>query len=70
MSDRDPAALRFAIMQFVRLAGMACAVAGAIVLSERWIAAPEIGAVLLVGGALAFFLIPLLLARRWRTPDR
>lgn len=66
---RDPAARRFALLQLVRLGGVALALAGALILAGRWDAPQALGAVLLLAGALDFFFVPRYLARQWRSPE-
>lgn len=69
MADPDPAAARYAVIQLARLSGMAIVVIGAAMLGGA-IPGPRALAVgLFVGGAVEFFAVPLLLARRWRSPD-
>lgn len=65
----DPARQRFFTIQAVRLAGVALAVLGALVLA-RIVPLPEVaGYVLLLLGAADVFILPQVLARRWRTPQ-
>ena len=66
MADSDPAAGRFFLLQLLRLACMGVAVAGGILFGRY---GNDLGGVLLVLGALAFFTLPRLLARRWKSPD-
>ena len=67
MDQRDPAAGRYFMLQLARFGGAGVALAGAMILAGR-IAAPEAaGALLLIAGAAAFFFLPQLLARRWRS---
>ncbi|WP_225207817.1 hypothetical protein [Novosphingobium huizhouense] len=73
MSTRDPAFARFAALQAVRLAGALIALAGVLVSSGNvaWLKAvpPEAGFPLLLVGMAAFFFVPPLLARRWKSRD-
>lgn len=68
MSD-DPARARFAIITFVRLAGVALVLLG--ILAARGVfALPELfayGAIML--GLFGVFVAPRILARRWRSPE-
>jgi uncharacterized membrane protein HdeD (DUF308 family) len=72
VSRRDPAAARFMAMQAVRLAGVAMVLAGLLVVAGP----PDVlgnlpdvaGYILLAAGLIDVFLVPTLLARRWRTP--
>ena len=61
---------RFFLLQMVRLGGAVMAMIGAVILSGRLIDMPELGYVLLVLGAVEFFLLPNLISRGWRTPDQ
>jgi len=72
MSDRDPAAARFAIIQLVRFGGVALVLLGLAIQSGRVAALAEIpamvGYVFIAVGLVDVFVAPALLARRWRTP--
>ena len=61
---------RFMKLQLIRLGGVAMAMLGAVIISGRLIDLPELGYVLLVLGALEFFLLPNLVAKNWRSPDQ
>lgn len=71
-TDRDPAVARFAVLQAVRLTGAMLVLLGVLALSQRMPALagiPEIaGYVIIAVGLADFFVIPLLLARRWKSP--
>lgn len=59
---------RWAVIQAVRLGGVALVLVG-ILIRYAVISAPmEIGLVLIAIGLVDVFLVPTLLARRWRTP--
>lgn len=63
----DPAKTRFLTIQAVRLSGVALAVLGALVLALI-VPLPEVVGYLLIAlGALDVFVLPLVLARRWRS---
>lgn len=68
MAEHDPAAGRYAIMQLARFGGMAMVVIGAAMLGGAIQGPREIAIALFIGGAVEFFLVPLMLARRWRSP--
>lgn len=70
MAESDPARGRFAVLQLVRLAGLGVVLLGALFYVGRLGNAPELGAMLLIAGAAAFFFLPRLLARRWKSPDQ
>ena len=63
----DPAKARFLTIQAVRLSGVVLAVLGALVLGLVLPLPEIIGYVLLVLGALDVFVLPLILAKRWRS---
>jgi hypothetical protein len=65
----DPARRRFFTIQAVRLAGVASVVFGMLIVS-RQIAWPAwLGYLLLAIGLVDVFVIPVKLARKWRTPQ-
>lgn len=69
MTERDPAAARFAVIQIMRLAGVAMVVLGMLAATGRLSQLPEwAGYLLLVIGLADVFVMPTLLARRWRSP--
>ena len=70
MDNRDPAAARFWLMQLLRLSGAVLVMIGAAIMAEAIDLPFAIGLVLLLLGFTEFFVIPRLLARRWRTPDQ
>ena len=73
MSERDPAAARFAVLQAVRLSGALIALAGVLVASGNvaWLRSvpPFVGMPLVLVGMADFFFVPPLLARRWKSRD-
>ncbi|WP_338466706.1 hypothetical protein RXV95_14310 [Novosphingobium sp. ZN18A2] len=72
--DPDPAIARFAILQAMRLSGALLVLLGAVTLSRRFAALntiPDTAAYAIMAvGLVDFFVVPLLLARRWRSPRR
>jgi len=60
------AAKRFWILQGLRLAGLGLALAGAMAIAGTLDLNEAQGAVLLIGGAVAFFLLPVLMAKHWK----
>jgi hypothetical protein len=68
MSERDPAAARFAIIQAVRLSGVGFVIAGILMASARTPLPEWIGYPLLAAGLVEVFVIPQILVRKWRTP--
>lgn len=68
MSD-DPARARHGIISAVRLAGVVLVLLG-VLESRGFLGLPGGAAYVMVGvGLLGVFLAPLILARRWRTPE-
>jgi hypothetical protein len=67
--DDDKARNRFLAISLLRLAGALLVMFGLVVAAGRLLDVPPIaGMVMVLVGALAFAVVPLLLARRWRTP--
>ena len=71
MSGRDPAAARFAAIQLVRLGGVAMVLVGLLIEAGRIGALAGVpgwvGYGLAAIGLVEVFLLPRLLARRWRS---
>lgn len=68
MND-DPAKARFFIINLVRLTGVAMILVG-VLATQRRIDLPEAAAYLLIAlGMIEVFVVPRLLARRWRSPE-
>ncbi|MDE2303825.1 MAG: hypothetical protein KGK11_14865 [Sphingomonadales bacterium] len=57
----------FAVLQFMRLSGIAFVLAGAAMLAGKIHLPPVIGAGFLVLGAIEGLVLPALLAKRWRS---
>ncbi len=68
--SRDPALPRFMALQVARLGGAVIALLGVVILShgQKMLAAvPDaVGDMLIVAGAVAFFFVPVALAKRWK----
>ena len=65
---KDPAKARFIAIALVRLSGALLVLFG-LMITERRVDLPwALGAVLTVAGFFDVFVMPKLLARRWRTP--
>jgi len=69
--SRDPALPRFMMLQAARLGGAALALFGVVILSHGQPALAHLpdaaGDGLIVGGAVAFFLVPFALAKSWKS---
>ena len=70
MTDRDPAASRYWMLQLMRLGGILLVLGGVLIISGRVNGPPELGYGLLVLGAFEFFFLPVMLAKRWKSLDR
>ena len=65
----DPARSRFFAIAVLRFAGALLIVAGLVIAAGKFATMPRgAGVALVLVGALDFALVPLWLARRWRTP--
>lgn len=63
------AARRFWIVQGLRLLGLTLALAGAMAVAGTLDLNQAQGAVLLIGGAVAFFFLPVLMAKHWKASE-
>ena len=68
MND-DPARARFAVIQLLRIAGVALVVFALLVIAGRFALPRAAGYVALGFGLVDVFVVPLLLARHWKSPD-
>ncbi len=69
MDQHDPAKARFLTIQAVRLSGVVMGVLGALVLGGI-LPLPELaGYIFLALGVFDIFILPIILAKRWRTPE-
>lgn len=68
--ERDPAIARFAMINFTRIIGVASVIAGLLMANERLFdGAPDWAAyVLLANGLVDVFVLPVVMARKWRSP--
>ena len=69
MAERDPAAGRFLALQGVRLGGAVMVVLGAMIIAGTIDAPNAVGFVLMLIGVVELFVVPLMLARMWRSGD-
>lgn len=69
-SQRDPAVLRFWALQLTRLSGVGLIIAGMLISNGRILAQlPQwLGWLLIAGGLINVFVLPVMMARKWRTP--
>ncbi len=69
MTDDDISKRRFLALTLIRLSGVVLAFIGVSIVSKRWIEPADlIGYAFILVGAFDVMVVPLLLARRWRTP--
>ncbi len=69
MTESDPARARFFALGLIRLGGVAVAFLGVAIIAKRLVEPAEIiGGVLLFISAVDVMVVPLILAKRWRTP--
>jgi hypothetical protein len=68
MTDEDVARGRYFAIQALRIAGVAIVLIGILIVRERIRIDPIAGYALMAAGLLDVFLVPLVLARKWRTP--
>ncbi|KPL69620.1 hypothetical protein SZ64_16880 [Erythrobacter sp. SG61-1L] len=68
MSDDKRARDRWATISIVRLVGVAMVLAGALVVRQIIEWPKEAGYALIVVGLIDVYLVPQILARKWRTP--
>lgn len=65
----DPARARFFAISLVRLAGVAIGLLGVVIIAKRLVEPAEIvGGLLLTVALIDIMVLPLVLARRWRSP--
>ena len=68
-AEESIAARRYWALQFVRLAGIFLTFTGAMMVADRialndW--GETLGPILFIGGPLLFFIVPVLLAKKWK----
>lgn len=68
MSANDPARSRFAIIQLVRIFGVACVIAGMAIGARKVDWPLWVGYLLIANGLIDVFVVPKVLARKWRSP--
>lgn len=66
--DDDPAKGRFMFMQMMRLGGLLLVIGAVLILSGKVPGPPVLGYGLLLLGVVEFFAMPIMLAKRWKTP--
>ncbi|MDE2412083.1 MAG: hypothetical protein KGM18_09960 [Sphingomonadales bacterium] len=70
MSQPDPARQRFIAMQLMRLSGAFFALLGLLIVARRVDMPIAAGYAFLVVGFVDLFVVPLLLAKRWKSPPQ
>lgn len=66
--EHDPAKGRWAMLQLIRLGGLLFILGGMVVLSDVVSGPPVFGVGLLLIGLFEFFFLPVMIARRWKSP--
>ncbi|OYX47481.1 MAG: hypothetical protein B7Y87_01040 [Sphingomonadales bacterium 32-64-22] len=64
----DPAQGRWIMLQLMRLGGVLLAVGGLVIIGGAIAGPPALGYGLLLLGLFEFFVMPVMLAKRWKTP--
>jgi len=64
----DPAKARWAMLQLIRAGGLLFILGGMVILSDAVSGPPVLGIGLLLIGLFAFFFLPVMIARRWKSP--
>jgi hypothetical protein len=64
----DPAKARFMILNLVRVTGMTLALLGLAIVAGKVSVPREVGYVFFVVGLLDAMIVPIILARKWKTP--
>jgi hypothetical protein len=70
MNQPDPAKQRFIVLQLMRLSGAFFALLGLLVVAGKADLPKAAGYAFLVVGFVDLFVVPLLLARRWKSPPQ
>ena len=65
----DPAQARWIMLQLMRLGGVLLAVGGLVIIGGAIKGPPVLGYGLLAFGLFEFFVMPVMMARRWKTPE-
>lgn len=68
--DNDPAKARWAMLQLIRAGGLLFILGGMVILSDAVSGPPVLGIGLLLIGLFEFFFLPVLIARRWKSPPK
>ncbi|MBS0481926.1 MAG: hypothetical protein JSR96_07165 [Proteobacteria bacterium] len=70
MSQPDPARQRFIVLQLLRLSGAVFALLGLLIVARRVDMPIAAGYAFLIVGFVDLFVVPLLLAKRWKSPPQ
>ncbi|AKH42471.1 hypothetical protein FHS61_000241 [Altererythrobacter atlanticus] len=68
--NEETARNRWLVMNLLRLGGAGIVLIGMLIANRTFDAPEEAGYALLVIGLVSVFLVPQILARKWRSPDR
>ncbi len=67
-AERDLAKARFIVIQLARWSGVAMLLLGLLAMQGKLDLPPAAGYLLAAAGLFGAFVVPILLARRWKTP--
>lgn len=70
MTQPDPARQRFIALQLIRASGAVFALLGLLIVARRVDMPMVAGYAFLAVGFVDLFIVPLLLAKRWKSPPR
>ena len=68
-ANGDPAQARWIMLQLMRLGGLLLAGGGIVIIGGVIAGPPLLGYGLLLAGLFEFFVMPVMLAKRWKTPE-
>ena len=66
----DPAKARFLMIQLMRLGGLLMVLGAILILADKIPGPVPLGIGLLLFGLFEFLIMPIMLARRWKTPRK
>lgn len=69
MTQPDPARARWFSIQGTRILGVAFVIGGLLIVNKRFDLPMWVGALFIVNGLVDVFVLPILMARKWRSKD-
>tara|TARA_A100001391_G_scaffold66729_3_gene42465 strand:- start:52857 stop:53078 length:222 start_codon:yes stop_codon:yes gene_type:complete len=67
--EADPAQGRWIMLQLMRLGGALLTLGGLVIIGGAIAGPPVLGYGLVAFGLFEFFVMPIMMAKRWKTPD-